>query len=192
LYANLLTADDAGQYPFYEQIVRRLFGNLDYDTVDAYRYARCNGRSPILDEFLDARGDQPRANIPCHLLPEPIRENLGKVREQTIGCQKNLERFGFARVDKYDVLDGGQYFENTFAKLERSVVRREYLVRRVRASEIHPDAPRRTIAPIGRPLPYFCCARVRCQIDGEELLLDEETYDELLMRNHEPVVVLRR
>ena len=48
------------------------------------------------------------------------------------------------------------------------------------------------LAPLGRPLPYFCCVRVRCQIDGDELLLDEETYDELLMRHHEPVVVLRR
>ena len=83
LYANLLTADAEGKYPFYEYVVRRLLGNLDYDTVDGFRYARCNARCPFLDEFLDQRGDQPRASIPCHLLPDDIRANLGKVREQT-------------------------------------------------------------------------------------------------------------
>ncbi len=190
LYANLLTADAAGQYPFYEQVVKRLFGGLAYDQVDALRYTRCNARSPILDEFLDERGDQPRACILYHLLAEDLRHNLGKVRDQTIGCQKNLERFGFGRVEKYDVLDGGQYFENTMSKLDRHVERQEYVVRRVRESELRPDAPRLTIAPIGCPMPYFRCARVRCRMEGAELLLGEEAYEELLLRHHEPVVAL--
>lgn len=190
LYANVLTADADGKYPFYEQAVRRLFGNLDYDTVDAYRYARCGARSPILDELLDARGDQPRASIPTHLLPEEIRHNLGKVRDQSVGCQKNLERLGFCPVEKYDVLDGGQYFENTLAKLDRMVERREYAVRCVREGEIQPGAPRLTLAPVGRPMSYFRCLRGHCRIEGDELLLAEDVYDALEMRHHESVVAL--
>jgi arginine/ornithine N-succinyltransferase beta subunit len=191
LYANLLTPDAGGEYPFYEQVVRRLLGGLDYDTVDAYRYARCNARSPILDEFLDERGDQPRARILYHLLPEDLRHNLGRVRDQTVGCQKNLERFGFGRVDKFDVLDGGPYYENTLARLERAAERREYLVRRVRAGELRHDAPRLTFAPAGRPMADFRCARARGRIEGDELWLGEEAYNELLLRHHEPVVALR-
>jgi arginine/ornithine N-succinyltransferase beta subunit len=190
LYANLLTADAGGKYPFYEQAVKRLFGGLDYDTVDAYRYARCNARSPILDEFLDARGDQPRARILYHLLPEEIRQDLGKVRDKSVGCQKNLERFGFCRTDKHDVLDGGPYFENTLPRLGRSAGRREYVVRCARAGEIRPDAPRLTLAPARRPMPYFRCARARCQVQGDEVLLGEEVYDALLLRHHEPVAAL--
>src|SRR5262249_16050032 len=73
LYANLLTADKEGKYPFFERIVKPLFGGLDYDTMDASRYdARSDARSPILDEFLDQRGDNTRANIPLHLLPTDI------------------------------------------------------------------------------------------------------------------------
>jgi hypothetical protein len=37
---------------------------------------------------------------------------------------------------------------------------------------------------------YFRCARVRCRVQGDELLLGKEVYDTLLMRHHEPVVAL--
>jgi arginine/ornithine N-succinyltransferase beta subunit len=191
LYGNLLTADTAGKYPFYESVVKPLFGGLDYDMVDAFRYVHCNARSPILDEFLDQRGDQPRASILTHLLPEEIRQNLGKVRDQTIGCQKNLERFGFERVPKYDVLDGGQYFENTLAKLDRVVERQEYLVRCVPAEQMQAESAKLTIAPAARPMPHFRCARVNCRVEGRELLLGEDVFDELLLRHHEPVVALK-
>jgi arginine/ornithine N-succinyltransferase beta subunit len=190
LYANLLTADAEGKYPFYEQVVKPLFGGLDYDTVDAYRYARCNSRSPILDEFLDERGSKPRTCILHHLLPEEIRRDLGRVREQTIGCQKNLERFGFCRVDKYDVLDGGQYFETTLSRLDHFAARREYRVRRAAEGELRPDAPRQTFAPAARPMAAFRVARARCRIEGEELLLGEEAYDALRMQHQERVIAL--
>ena len=190
LYANLLTADAEGKYPFYEKVVKHLFGGLDYDTLDALRYSRSNSRSPILDEFLDAKGDKPRASILCHLLPEELRENLGKVRDQTIGCQKNLERLGFGRVEKYDVLDGGQFFENTLSRLDRTVERRPFVVRRVAESEIPADAPRLTIATAGRPMSYFRSARLPFRVEGDELLLSDEAYHTLLLRHHEPVVAL--
>ncbi len=191
LYANLLTADTEGKYPFYEQVVKHLFGGLDYDTVDAYRYARSNARSPILDEFLDRRGDQPQARIMCHLLPEELREQIGLVRDQTVGCRKNLERFGFNRVDKYDALDGGPYFETTLPKLAADTLRQEYWVRRVRDTDLDADTPRRTIAPLGRPMSYFRVARVACRIEGDELLVGAEAYEELLLRHREPVVTLQ-
>jgi arginine/ornithine N-succinyltransferase beta subunit len=190
LYANVLTADADGRYPFYEQVVRPLFGGLDYDTVDTYRYARCDARSPILDEFLDARGEQPRARIPCHLLPEELRQGLGQVREQSVGCQKNLERLGFARTDKYDVLDGGQYFETTFARLDRTMRRREHTVRCVRDGEVFSDAPVLTLAPAGRPMPSFCCARTAAWVRGDELLLSQEVCEALRLGRHERVVAL--
>ena len=190
LYANLLTADENGKYPFYEQVVKHLFGGLDYDTVDTYRYSRCGARSPILDEFLDGRGDQPRASLLTHLLPEAVRANLGKVRDETIGCQKNIERLGFQRAEKYDVLDGGQYFENTLSRLDRGTERGEHLVRRVRDSAIGPDAVRLTLATAGRPMSDFRCARVRGRIVGDELLLGEQTYDELRMQHRERVIAL--
>jgi arginine/ornithine N-succinyltransferase beta subunit len=190
LYANLLTADAEGKYPFYEAVVRRLFGGLDYDTVDAYRYARSGARSPILDEFLDERGGKPRAALLYHLLPEELRHNLGRVREQTVGCQRGLERFGFCRVDKYDVLDGGQYFENTFAGLDRAAGRREYLARRVADDRLGPDAAYRTVAPAARPMASFAAARARCRVEGDELLLGAEAYNALAMQHREPVAVL--
>ena len=93
-------------------------------------------------------------------------------------------------MEKYDVLDGGQYFENSITRLDRSVERQEYRVRRVRESEIRPDAPRVTLATANRPMPYFRCVRVRCRMEGDELSLGEEAYDELLLRHHERVAVL--
>jgi arginine/ornithine N-succinyltransferase beta subunit len=190
LYANVLTADAEGKYAFYEQVVRQLFGNLDYNTVDAYRYARCNARSPILDEFLDERGEQPRARILYNLLPEELRQDLGKVREQSVGCQKNLEKLGFCRTDKYDVLDGGQYFESTIARLERALKRRPYRARCVRPEEIPAGSPRLTLAPADRRMSDFCCVRAACRVQGDELFLAEEACDALLLSEHERVVAL--
>jgi arginine/ornithine N-succinyltransferase beta subunit len=190
LYANVLTADAQGKYAFYERVVRQLFGNLDYDTVDAYRYARCNARSPILDEFLDERGEQPRARILYGLLPDELRRDLGKVREQSVGCQKNLEKLGFCRTDKYDVLDGGQYFENTLARLARTVKQRDYRVRCVRENEIPAGSPRLTLAPADRPMTAFGCVRAACRVQGDELFLAEEACDALLLGQHERVVAL--
>ena len=86
LYANVLTADAHGKFPFYERVVRPLLGGLDYDSVDNHRYCRCNARSPMLDEFLDERGDQPRARIACHLLSEELRNDLGKVRPESMAA----------------------------------------------------------------------------------------------------------
>ena len=42
-----------------------------------------------------------------------------------MGCARNLEQLGFCRTDKYDVLDGGQYFENTIARLDATLKRRD-------------------------------------------------------------------
>jgi arginine/ornithine N-succinyltransferase beta subunit len=190
LFANVLTADAGGRYPFYEQVVRPLFGGLDYDTVDAYRYARCDARSPILDEFLDARGEQPRARILCQLLPDALRQGLGQVRDQSVGCQRNLERLGFSRTDKYDVLDGGQYFETTLDRLDRTTQRREYPVRCVREDEFSPDSPMLTVAPAGRPMQSFRCARTACGARRDELLLGQEVYETLRLGRHERVVAL--
>jgi arginine/ornithine N-succinyltransferase beta subunit len=190
LYANLLTTDAGGKYPFYERVVRPLFGGLDYDTVDTFRYARCNARSPLLDEFLDARGDKPRACIPCHLLPDDVRRDFGRVGDRAAGCRRSLERLGFRRAERYDVLDGGPYYENTVAGLGRGVARRQCVARRARESAVGPDAPRLTFAPSARPMPEFRCGRARCRVEGDELLLGEEAFDALGMRPHEPVVAL--
>src|SRR6185437_13345836 len=186
LYANILTTDAEGKYPFYEQVVRPLFGGLDYDTVDAYR----NARSAILDEFLDERGDQPRARILCHLLPDQLRQNLGKVRDESAGCRKNLERLGFCRTDKFDVLDGGQYFENTIAQLDHTIKRREYVARCAHTWELPADAPRLTVAPAGRSMSDFCSAQARCRIQGNQLFLEEEVYDALQMEHNQRVIAL--
>ena len=190
LYANLLTADADGKYPFFERVVKHLFGGMDYDTLDSLRYSHSNSRSPILDEFLDAKGDKPRVSILYHLLPEEIRDNLGKVRDQTIGCQKNLERLGFGRVEKYDALDGGQFFENTISRLDHTVERRRFVVRRVEEGAMPADAPLLTVSTAARPMSYFRCARFPCRIEGDELLLGDEAYHTLLLRHHEPVVAL--
>jgi arginine/ornithine N-succinyltransferase beta subunit len=190
LFANVLTTDAAGKYPFYEQVVRPLFGGMDYDAVDGYRYARSGARSPILDEFLDERGEQPRARILCHLLPEGLRQDLGKVRDQSIGCRKNLEALGFARTDKYDVLDGGPYFETTIGRLQRTLGPREYRVRPVREGEIPAELPPMTIAPADRPMPSFCCARAAGRIRGDALLLGEQACDALMLRPRERVIAL--
>jgi arginine/ornithine N-succinyltransferase beta subunit len=190
LCANVLTADADGKYPFYEQVVRPLFGGLEYDTVDAYRYARCNARSPILDEFLDARGDQPRASIPCYLLSESLRHDLGKVRDQSIGCQKNLERLGFSRTDKFDVLDGGQYFESSMQRLEETITRRLLGVRCVPENQIGRNAAIFTLAAANRPMPDFRCAQARGVVRGDELWLGEDVFDALELRRQDTVVVL--
>jgi arginine/ornithine N-succinyltransferase beta subunit len=191
LYANVLTADAQGKFPFYERVVRPLFGGLDYDSADHCRYARCNARSPMLDEFLDERGDQPRARIACHLLPEELRNDLGKVRPESMGCARNLEQLGFCRTDKYDVLDGGQYFENTFARLDATLKRREYMIRGVTERQMPVDAPRLTVAPSGRSMQSFRCVRAPCQIRGEEVLVSEGVFNALGVRRHEPVTVLQ-
>jgi arginine/ornithine N-succinyltransferase beta subunit len=191
LYANVLTTDAEGRFPFYERVVRPLFGGLDYDTVDRYRYARCDARSPILDEFLDTRGDQPRARIPCHLVPEDIRADLGKVRPESIGCARSLEQLGFCRSDKYDVLDGGRHFVSTLDQLDRALARRAYTVRRVSDHKLPPDTPYFTLAAADRPMSCFRCLRARCGIRGDEVLLGEEASEALFTGRHESVTVLQ-
>jgi arginine/ornithine N-succinyltransferase beta subunit len=190
LCANVLTADAAGKYPFYEQVVKPLFGGLDYDTVDAHRYARSNARSPILDEFLDARGDQPRASILCHLLSDDLRQDLGKVRDQSIGCQKNLERLGFTRTDKFDVLDGGQYFESTLARLDKATPRRTLAVRPVPEWELRTDAALLTLSLAGRSMSEFRCIQTRGEIQADEVRLGRATCATLGLEADASAVVL--
>ena len=191
LYANLLTTDKEGKYPFFERIVKPLFGGLDYDTMDNSRYdARSDARSPILDEFLDQRGDNTRANIPHHLLPGDILENLGRVRRKTKPAEKNLLNFGFEKADKYDVLDGGRYYENNIATLEDLAHRTTYTVERTSDQDIPADSPRLTFAPLQRSMKDFWCARAQVRVEKNRLLISDDLYVRLNIQNHERVIAL--
>lgn len=188
LYANLLTADKEGKYPFYELVVKTLFGDLDYDTADLCRYQRMGIVSRILEEFLKAKDGRPSPHIALHLLPADIKANLGLVRQETLGAKKNLEKFMFKPVNKYDILDGGQYYEIRPQELSRRAQRYTFIARKVKA--VPETAPYLTFAPDRKEMADFVCARARAVVEGDYVQISEDVYNILEIQRDEQVVAL--
>ncbi len=171
LFANLLTTDVQGAYPFYESVVRPLLGGIDYDHADELRYED----SDLVTQLLGSTWDrQPPVQFPVHVLPEEVRDHLGEVRTITRRAQYSLEKYGFRRAPTLDLLDGGQYFELPVEELRRRPIFRE----------LYPVASKReamsddyvTFAPMARSQEEFVCVRCRGRIDETDLSISIPSY----------------
>lgn len=193
--SNLLTKNDVnGQYPFYENVVRPLVGGKEYSYVDEKRYDHI----PLLDDFLgsDDPEQEDGVSIPRHLLPKTIDDDIGLVREQTIGAEVALKRFGFHKDSKYDALDGGQYLTTPLGTLVNVVETRDYTCRRQRKDVLlaNPRAHHATIAPTKRAMADFGCVRALVYQDDDEpgvLEIEEAAANALSLNNGEAVALLK-
>ena len=192
--SNLLTDDVDGQYPFYENVVRPLVGGKEYAYIDEKRYDHI----PLLDDFLgsDSPEKEDGVSIPRHLLPQIIDNKIGHVREQTIGAEVALKRFGFRKAGKYDALDGGLYLTTPLGTLVNVVETRDYTCRRQRKDVLleDPKAHHATIAPTKREMADFGCVRALVRQDDDEpgiLEVEEAAANALGLNNGEAITLLK-
>ncbi len=110
-------AGNSYRFPFYEQVVRPLLGNVEYDEADLRRYDdidTSNGSCAFLNSHLgsqvlsDGRVES-AVELVLHALPPSVLKYLGKVGKDTVGAEKSLRAIGFRESDKRDILDGGKY-----------------------------------------------------------------------------------
>lgn len=81
---------------FWDGVGRHFFDMSFEDVQELMRY----GRS-FIDHFM------PKYPIYVDLLPEDVRQLIGKVDVETMGAFKMLEKLGFEVSDEIDILDGG-------------------------------------------------------------------------------------
>jgi arginine/ornithine N-succinyltransferase beta subunit len=186
LYADLLTPDTHGVYPFYEHVVKPLLDNMSYEDADRLRYEDIS----LLNELLGANNvaHEPACQFPIHLLPEEISSQFGTIREITKRAQNALERYNFRKIDTFDFLDGGQYFSLSLEDLHRIPTARDL---RARPRATVPDgAVFLTLAPTKRSMKDFCCVRVQGTIEGLEVFLDAGVCRRVDIHDGENVKVL--
>jgi len=185
LVMNLLTTkDDDGTYPFYEYVVRPLFGeppgqqdgpgdgtnatqrHITYDEADEIRYKDIE----YLTHLLGAVDSAP-VEFPLHVLPMDIQGNFGTVKEDTKRIQAIWKRYGFAELNEYDLLDSGQYMGVAMKALPRAC--QPYLLHRkarfLEASE--PGTGYYTFAPIVRRRSGYWAARTMSQLDETSIAI---------------------
>lgn len=208
LAANLLTVSRDSKYPFYEDVVKPLLGKthkknqddddssntlslseekfIEYDDADHLRYYD----APLLDDLLGKTTNHPVVQFPIHILPEYIKSNFAVVREITTRAQNVLERYGFSKLDKFDLLDAGQYigttyhhFRNSCSKYFRSLYLQSFTSMPENASYI-------TFAPSRSTKQNFKAIRVRAVLDGETLSIPEDVRHELEIKVGSEVKVL--
>jgi arginine/ornithine N-succinyltransferase beta subunit len=191
VYANLLPPKSNDHYPFFEMVVRPLIADMTYDQVDRYRYSK----SKILEEVLSAKGAQMPIMVLLPLLPDQLRQQLGKVRPETRAAQAALERFGFRKSDKYDALDAGQYFEIELPQLLRVAETHQLTAKSARRATLSSSerALYATLAPERSEMSEFVCVRALVRVgenQPDEVEVDEEACSAIGLGLHERVVLL--
>lgn len=183
LFANLLTTDNDGRYPFFEEIVRPLLGDVEYDQADHLRYTEPDA----IRAFLGATESGAEVEILFHAMPREIREQFGAVRAITRRVQRVFERYGFQRGNRFDLLDGGQYYELPLSRLQRLPAFRDLLCRPVRG-EIQ-NSSGITFASRERGQGDYFCVRAQGSVDEStlELHMDAALADRLGLRAGEAV-----
>lgn len=190
IFADFLTMEVRGRYPFYEEIVRPLLGDRDYDEMDALRSEARGRRVELFDSHLGPTDDQHACEILLHALPPAIRDAFGLVRPESRAAAKALQRYGFTPCDKYDLLDAGQYMETSIASL-RATHRTETLsVEKAPRSDPADNTETLVFAP-RRGMAEFIAIRSAAIAAGHELLIDPQLFRALNLTAGEPVEVLR-
>lgn len=186
LYADLLTPDTNGVYPFYEHVVKALIGNISYDQADRLRYEDVTLLDALLGPNDVAR--EPACQFPIHILPEEIRSQFGTIREITQRAQRALERYNFKKINKFDFLDGGQYFSLASEDLHRLPAVRDL---RARLKPVLPDSTNfLTLVPAKRSMEEFACVRIPGTVEGLEALLQADICRRVHIHDGENVKVL--
>lgn len=193
IFADLLTTDFKGRYPFYEEIVRPLLADLDYDEADRLRYEARGGQVRFFDHHLGATpdGSQPACELMIHALPAHIRKNLGSVRSKTLAAAHALEKYGFTPCDRYDLLDGGQYVETSIDSLRSTIHTTTLAAEGATASDLLlvNSGQRMVFSPV-RPMDHFVTACGVAAMHGDRLMVEPDLYRALELRSGEPLRVL--
>lgn len=188
IFADFLTRDVSGRYPFYEEVVRSLLENREYDVVDAHRHEARGRRVAFFESCLGPSGTQPACEILLDSLPAEIGDSFGAIRPKSLPAAKALQKYGFAPCNKYDLLDGGQYMETSIASLRATARTKTLLVEKVSPAESE-DGQRAVFAP-NRPMPGFVAAWGNANVAANRLLIDPDLCEMLHLKAGEPVTVL--
>ena len=207
LIANLLTTKPkSGKYPFFEKAFKPLLGNfpklppgvqkcsrakfprhLVYDEVDELRYQH----PEFIEKLLGPKGKLPR-EIPIYMLPEAVQTLLGNVKEDTQRVQRTLMRYGFQLLDKFDLLDAGQYIGTSYANLISNCkpLIHNRLAYPHEESQLPNEACWCTFALSDRPSSEFRAARTLVGFEKGRVLIPDALFSILGLNRDERVSIL--
>ncbi len=114
--------NDDGKSPFWEGTIRHFF-DMEFDKAD-YLSAKDKG---FIAELM------PKFPIYIPLLPEQVRESIGKVHRDTASALKYLEEQGFKRDGHVDIFDAGP---RVSSKVQDIKAVKDSLVKPVQAGEL--------------------------------------------------------
>lgn len=152
------------------EAIGRHFTELSYRQAD--RLSKRN------KEFI--RSLFPREDIYASILPDKAQEVIGKVGPQTQGVERLLRRIGFKYAKRVDPFDGGPHFicntdeialvkDARCAKPEKGIAGAEHF-----------------LVGIPRPEPiFFEGALVAADLHGDRLVLSDEDYDALNLKDQD-------
>jgi len=119
--------------------------------------------------------------MPVHasLLPEGVREIIGKVGPNTVGAQRLLERIGFKDSGRIDPFDGGPHFEA--ATDEVTIVHNTQKYSPV-IGDPGSDAPLAIIAAVSDTAPHFravCTQVALCEGSSSRIVVSRRVLERL-------------
>ncbi len=121
------TADADGRVPFWDAVSGR-FIPVDFATADAM--------STVSKEFIEAL--MPEHPIYLDLLPQSVRDSIGKVHEETKPAVAMLLAQGFTMTDEVDIFDAGPVLNCTTDAID--AVQRSHLHSVLRIVNSEPEA----------------------------------------------------
>lgn len=209
IVANLLTTDEGGKYPFFENVVRQLIagsrptgdrqfrrgGVIDYDEADNIRYSN-------KDFFIQLLGETDRhasVQFPVCVLPGHLKDHIGEIRTRTRGALRVLEAYGFRNTkevmtdgcSRFDLLDAGSYYGIPFAELKRECKNRYFRTLVVRGVERGLEGrPWLAFSPSKKRAEHFTAAKCAAAIDSDELYVPKGVMSRLSLRDGDTANVL--
>lgn len=146
--------NDANQSPFWEGTIRHFF-DMDFDKAD-YLSAKDKG---FIAELM------PKFPIYISLLPEPVRESIGKVHRDTAFALRYLEQQGFKRDGHVDIFDAGP---RVACKVNNIKAVKESLIKKVKAGE----AQSKSIL-IANMKTHFRVTQTMAEIAGDNIIIPQ-------------------
>lgn len=160
--------NEANKSPFWEGTIRHFF-DMEFDKAD-YLSAKDKG---FIAELM------PKFPIYIPLLPEPVRESIGKVHRDTASALKYLEDQGFKRDGHVDIFDAGP---RVVCKVLDIQAVKNSLVRKVQAGEVQD-----TLVLISNITTDFRVTVLNAKITEDNIIIPQHIIDLLNIKEGDPV-----
>ncbi len=160
--------NDKGKSPFWEGTIRHFF-DMEFDKAD-YLSAKDKG---FIAELM------PKFPIYIPLLPEQVRESIGKVHKDTASALKYLEEQGFKRDGHVDIFDAGPRVSSKVLDIKAV---KDSLIRKVQSGEAN-----ETLVLISNMKTDFKVTASSAKITGDNIIIPGNIIDLLELSNGDSV-----